>query len=204
MNLSELKLNYSLGDKSKIDDLNDDIKSMLLFELLEEMSNDKNSSLFREGVTLGVLGVNQSTKKLGYDSDDEPIEVKPKNVSLNSKDKLNGSGNFSDFTWKRHRKYGEDDVKMVVSGFIDGKLMFLISFKYNSIPFINEIERQLEKHLPNGDEQNRYVRTLKFNYLHFKDSETFKIEFISPIINQYKNKFTKPFFKLLEEYGDKK
>ena len=51
MNLSELKLNYSLGDKSKINDLNDDVKSILLFELLEEMSNDKNSSLFRECVS---------------------------------------------------------------------------------------------------------------------------------------------------------
>ncbi len=204
MNLSELKLNYSLGDKSKINELSCDIKSSLLFELLEEMSNDKNSSLFREGVTLGLLGIKQSIKKLGYDSDILPIEVKPKNISLNSNNKFDGSGNFSDFTWKRHKKYIEDNVKMVVSGFLDGKLMFLVSFQYNSTDFVGVIERQLTKHLPNGDEMSRYVRSVKFSYLHFKNSETFKIEYISPLFNQYEYKFTKPFFNILEEYGNKK
>ena len=81
MNLSELKLNYSLGENSKILELDDKTKETLLLGLLDEMSNDKNSSLFREGVTLGILGLKQSVHKLGYDSDEHPIEVKPKNLS---------------------------------------------------------------------------------------------------------------------------
>jgi hypothetical protein len=204
MNLSELKLIYSIGDISKITQLSNEVKDELLINLLGEMSNDKNSSSFREGVTLGVLGVKQSINKLGYDSDECPIEVKPKNITLLSDNKFDGSGNFSDFTWKRHKKYQDDDVKMVVSGFLDGKLMFLMSFNYTSNDFISEIERQLTKQLPNGDEINRYVRSVKFSYKHFKDSETFKIEFISPIISEYEYKFTKPFFKVITEYGIKK
>jgi hypothetical protein len=204
MDLSELKLIYSIGDISKITHLNNEVKGVLLISLLGEMSNDKNSSSFREGVTLSVLGVKQSNNKLGYDSDEYPIEVKPKNITLLSDNKFDGSGNFSDFTWKRHKKYYDDDVKMVVSGFLDGKLMFLLSFKYKSNDFINKIEDQLTKQLPNGDEINRYVRNVKFSYIHFKDSETFKIEFISPIISDYEHKFTKPFFKVITEYGIKK
>jgi len=204
MNLSELKLAYSLGNLSNITEINSELKETLLFGLLEEMSNDKNSSLFREGVTLGVLGIKQSINKLGYDSDEYPIEVKPKNITLLSNNKFDGSGNFSDFTWKRHKKYYDDNVKMVVSGFLDGKLMFLMSFNYTSNDFTSEIERQLTKQLPNGDEINRYVRSVKFSYKHFKDSKTFKIEFISPIISDYEHKFTKPFFKVITEYGNKK
>ena len=203
MNLSELKLNYSLGENSKILELDDKTKETLLLGLLDEMSNDKNSSLFREGVTLGILGLKQSVHKLGYDSDEHPIEVKPKNLSSDSIKKFDGSGNFSDFTWKRHKKYKDDKVKMIVSGFLDGKLLFLVSFQYDSVDFVNEIERQLTKHLPNGDELNRYVRTVKFSYLHFKNSDSFKLEYISPIISEYEYKFTKPFFKTLKEYGDK-
>jgi|APGre2960657404_1045060.scaffolds.fasta_scaffold10626_2 hypothetical protein len=198
MESNKLKMSYSLGLVDDIKKLDEKTKEELLFQMLSEMSNDKNSSTFREGVTLGVLGIKQSTKKLGYDSDDEPTEVKPKNLTIDSIKKFDGSGNFSDFTWKRHKKYQDDNVKMVVSGFLDGKLMFLVTFNYNSLPFIQEINRQLQKQLPKGDELNRYVRSVKFSYKHFKDSDTFKIEFLSPIINEYEFKFTKPFFKILK------
>jgi len=197
METNELKMSYSLGRIDDIKKLDEKTKEELLIKILGEMSNDKNSSTFREGVTLGILGIKQSLKKLGYDSDDEPTEVKPKNLTTDSNRKFDGSGNFSDFTWKRHKKHQDDDVKMVVSGFLDGKLMFLITFSYNSTPFIQEINRQLQKQLPNGDEQNRYVRSVKFTYKHFKDSDTFKIKFLSPNINEYEFKFTKPFFKIL-------
>ena len=130
MNLSELKLNYSLGENSKILELDDKTKETLLLGLLDEMSNDKNSSLFREGVTLGILGLKQSVHKLGYDSDEHPIEVKPKNLSSDSIKKFDGSGNFSDFTWKRHKKYNDDKVKMIVSGFLDGKLFAVTTFTF--------------------------------------------------------------------------
>jgi hypothetical protein len=161
------------------------------------MSKDKNSSTFREGVTLGVLGKEQSVTKLGYDSDKEPIEVKPKNLSYDSTKKFDGSGNFSDFTWTRHQKYKNDDVKMIVSGFLDGKLTFVLSFNYNESDFTKEIERQLTKHLPNGDEKSRYVRSVKFSYRHFYKSESLKVEYLCPEIVNYERKFTKPFYSVI-------
>ena len=65
MTPQELKLNYSLNNIDNILSLPSEIKSKLLLDLLEDMSCDKNSSTFREGVTLGVLGKTQSKTKLG-------------------------------------------------------------------------------------------------------------------------------------------
>ena len=113
MNSTNLKLKYSIGKIDEIKNLDGETKERLLLELLGEMSKDKNSSTFREGVTLGILGKNQSVTKLGYDSDEEPIEVKPKNISSDSNKKFDGSGNFSDFTWARHKKYQNDNVKII-------------------------------------------------------------------------------------------
>jgi hypothetical protein len=197
MNSTNLKLNYSIGNIDKIKNLDGYTKEKLLLELLSEMSKDKNSSTFREGVTLGVLGKNQSVNKLGYDSDDEPIEAKPKNISSDSNKKFDGSGNFSDFTWARHRKYQNDNVKMMVSGFLDGKVLFVISFNYNSTDFVTEIERQLTKHLPDGDIVSRYVRSAKFSYKHFNTSDSLKIEYLSPDFKKFENKFTKPFLSFI-------
>jgi hypothetical protein len=194
MNLEEIKLAFSTNELNGINNLNLNQTKKVLLELLSEYSSDKNSSSFREGVTLGILGKKQSKKKLGYDSEDECLEVKPKNIMFNSKNKFDGSGNFSDFTWARHKKYSTDDVKMIVSGFLDGKLIFVLSFKYNSADFIFEIEKQLKKHLPYGDIKNRYVRSIKFSYKHFINSESCNIEYLNPIISEIENKFTKPFY----------
>lgn len=197
MDLQQIKLAFATNKLSEITNLNSKQKEKLLFELLSEYSSDKNSSSFRECVTLRVLGKNQSVKKLGYDSDDECLEVKPKNITLDSKKKFDGSGNFSDFTWTRHKKYSDDNVKMIVSGFVDGKLIFVLSFNYNSPDFIIEIERQLNKHLPEGDMINRYVRSVKFSYKHFINSDSCVIEYLSSEVLKFENKFTKPFFNFI-------
>ena len=65
MDTRQLKLSYSIGNFSDIKNLDDKTKEDLLFEILGEMSKDKNSSTFREGVTRGVLGKEQSVTKLG-------------------------------------------------------------------------------------------------------------------------------------------
>jgi hypothetical protein len=204
MTTTQIKLKFSLGDVTSISELSEELKTNLLLEILNEMSCDKNSSSFREGVTLGVLGKKQSVTKLGYDSDEEPIEVKPKNISSNSNKRFDGSGNFSDFTWARHKKYASDNVKMLVSGFLDGKVLFVISFNYNSPEFVKEVERHLIKHLPDGDITSRYVRSVKFNYKHFMKSDSLKIEYLVPELSKFESKFTKPFYSSIIKHESNK
>jgi len=186
--IEEYKLHFSLEDNiTPVDDT-----ERVIYGLIEEFANDKNSSKFREDVTKIMVGLRPSEGKLGYDDDFDAIEVKP--VNITGKDKLNGKGSFSDLTWARHKKYIKDNLRMLISGFQHGKLLFIIEFPYKSIQ--ERMETLLKKKLPNGDVKNTYVRAAAFNYVHWKD-ENFNVKFIRPNIVKYQKVFNKKFFKLL-------
>jgi hypothetical protein len=97
-----------------------------------------------------------------------------------------------------------DNVKMLVSGFLDGKVLFVISFNYNSPEFVKEVERHLIKHLPDGDITSRYVRSVKFNYKHFMTSDSLKIEYLVPELSKFESKFTKPFYSSIIKHESNK
>lgn len=135
---------------------------------------DKNSSTLREMVTLGECGYSQNPEKLGYDGWCEKtgriFEVKPKNISSNGNKKLDGGGNFSDFTWERYDKYLSDNVYILCSGFVDGKLAYIVEFPFSSLK--NRIEACLEKQFPNRERKaGTYARSITFSFSHYKNGE---------------------------------
>jgi hypothetical protein len=134
---------------------------------------DKNSSTLREMVTLAECGYSQNPEKLGYDGwseDGRKFEVKPKNISAGSNKKLDGGGNFSDFTWERYDKYLSDNVYMLCSGFVDGKLAYIIEFPFSSLK--KRIEACLEKQFPNRERKaGTYARSITFSFSHYKNGE---------------------------------
>ena len=82
-------------------------------ELLTRYANDVNSSSLRELITILKAGYEPQPPgtKLGYNgvtSQGNPCEVKPVNIRSGSSNKLNGGGNFSDFTYERLAWYQED------------------------------------------------------------------------------------------------
>ena len=188
--LKEYKLNYTLDN---IPD-NLDTKDVIIYDLLNETFNDSNSSKFREDSTNYISGREASEGKHGYDVDDENIEIKPKNYV--GKSKLNCGGQFTDFTWKRHNKYQNDNVVMSVSGFNHGKLVYVLEFDYNHPTFKKRIEDQLTRLLPNGDEPNRYVRSASFSFIHFEDSNTKKV-YVSPNLENHKHTMTRKLYEYL-------
>ncbi len=188
--LKEYKLNYTLDN---IPD-NLDTKDVIIYDLLNETFNDSNSSKFREDSTNYISGREASEGKHGYDVDDENIEIKPKNYV--GKSKLNCGGQFTDFTWKRHNKYQNDNVVMSVSGFNHGKLVYVLEFDYNHPTFKKRIEDQLTRLLPNGDEPNRYVRSASFSFIHFEDSNIKKV-YVSPNLENHKHTMTRKLYEYL-------
>lgn len=190
--LKEYKLNYTLDTIPQ----NLDEKDSIIYNLLHEGFNDSNSSKFREDATNFVSGREASEGKHGYDVDDENIEIKPKN--FNGKSKLNCGGQFTDFTWSRHEKYQKDEVVMSVSGFNNGKLVYVLEFDYNHPTFIKRIEDQLSRLLPNGDEPNRYVRSASFSYVHFEDSDIKKV-YVSPNLESHKHTMTRKLYEFLND-----
>lgn len=190
--IEQYKLNYALTDVV----VPEDESEQLVYNLITEFANDLNSSKFREDVTKLMVGLRPSEGKLGYDDDFEAIEVKP--VNFTGRGKLDGKGSFSDFTWKRHKKYLADNVRMLVSGFYMGKLLFIVEFPYASIK--DRVESVLSRKLPNGDMKGVYVRTTAFTYKHWQE-QTHKILYVRETIDMYKKVFNKKFYNLLITEG---
>jgi hypothetical protein len=184
----EYKLQYALNDT--VTPANE--AEELIYTLITEFANDKNSSKYREDVTKIMVGLRPSEGKLGYDDDFAAIEVKPANIT--STGKLDGKGNFSDLTWARHNKYLRDNLRMLVSGFQNGKLFFIAEFPYTSIA--ERIEYLLNKKLPNGDMKGHYVRNASFTYNHWIH-HPYKVLFLRDNIAAYKPIFNKKFFSAL-------
>ena len=190
--LKEYKLNYTLDT---IPD-NLDKKDSIIYDLLHETFNDSNSSKFREDATNYISGREASAGKHGYDVDNENIEIKPKNYL--GKNKLDCGGQFTDFTWSRHKKYQNDNVVMSVSGFNHGKVVYVLEFDYNHPTFIKRIEHQLLMKLPNGDIPTEYVRSASFRFIHFKDVDIKKV-YISPNLESHKHTMIRKVYNFLKE-----
>ena len=182
----------------------------ILLDLLTMYYNDLNSSTMRELVVAIKAGYVPNTEKLGYNGHRqntltrtvEHCEIKPRNFRTDSKTKnpkkLNGSGNFTDYGWKkleRHKK----NPNMVVAGFVDGHLLHIFEFSFNEDSFISQLQKQLERHFPNGDVKGIYLRSASFSFIHYKDAESLKPIYTAPQQELIKAKpyMTKALFEYL-------
>ena len=198
MNCQEYKKNFTL------DTVPDDIdeKDTIIYELISEAANDDNSSKFREDITLDMCGYESSPGKLGEDGTDptngRKIEVKPQNGhNKNNIKKLNGGGQFTDFTHQRIQKYKENDILMVVSGFYEGKLKFIVQFDFTSPTFLEHITSKVCKALPEGDESSRYCRSADFGWNKWKDANHLQRMFLSDDLDN--TMISGPLLKFLKE-----
>tara|TARA_Y100000389_G_scaffold11140_1_gene10329 strand:+ start:92 stop:1906 length:1815 start_codon:yes stop_codon:yes gene_type:complete len=195
--IKKYRMNYTM-DNVKEDELSD--MELLLYEEISERANDVNSSSFREEMTVVISGYTNLGGKLGYDAMktkdgvEIPVEIKPKNYY--GKGKLNGSGNFTDFTHKRVAKYLKDDVTMCVSGFNGGKIMYIYEFDFKHESFLDKIKKDVTKKLPNGDVSGHYCRSAAFTYRNYLDAEV-NLVYLSDKIKENKHIFTKPFYDWL-------
>ena len=171
-------------------------------KLLLEFANDLNSSSFREDVTLRAMGLTQNPEKLGYDALEGAYEVKPQN--FRGKAKLNGGGNFTDFSWARHDKYWEDDVTMITSGFHRGRLLYVMSFPYSYVA--HRITYQLRNRFPDGDVKGQWLRSASFSFVHYYTRNPFTdalaLEYVDPYITEYEGCMVGKLFKFLNERKD--
>jgi hypothetical protein len=183
---------------------------VLLKEIIEQYANDKNSSTLREQITVSLAGYDiNAEKKLGYNGrrDDTVAEAKPVNVRSDDpkKKKLNGRGNFSDLTPERFQEYlKEASLNMVVSGFVDGELVYVLEFPFGCPSFTQELERQLKKHYPKWQvdphwkrEKNDFLRSARFDSKHYKKCNL-RIIYVTPNLVERKKFLTKDLVKYLE------
>ncbi|MEW6773471.1 MAG: hypothetical protein AB1304_05675 [Bacteroidota bacterium] len=224
---SHRDLNDYLLSKSK------DLLISVLTDLLTIYMNDKNSSTLREFITVSVAGYNHLTEKIGYngfrqDAFGKTIncEAKPKNINTfefekykNGKrktlpSKLNGGGNFTDYTPNRFEKDKENNPNILVSGFVDGKLIYILEFPFCNSSFLLNLEKKLErwKNKLKGSQSTtgQFLRSADFD---FKDyiyatsgsdkeySKDVKILYLLPKseLKKFENYIVKEFYNYLYE-----
>ena len=185
----------------------------ILLDLLTMYYNDLNSSTMRELVVAVLAGYQPSSEKLGYNGfrqntltgTIDHCEIKPVNVRSDSTAKnprkLNGGGNFSDYTWARFGKHQEENPNMLVAGFVDGHLIYIFEFSFNEPDFTARLRERLEQLLAKGDSTGSYGRSVEFTFKHYKDTESLKVIYITStqeLVNARPH-ISGPFFKHLEK-----
>jgi len=198
--------NYLIG-KSK------DTLIGILLDLLTMYINDKNSSTIREFITVTLAGYKHKEGKIGYNGFKQETfisgktikcEAKTKNIdtSLKSLRKLNGGGNFTDYTFERlERDKQEKDLNMLISGFVDGKLIYILEFSFNYPEFVKHLKEQLKHRFKSGkDITGQFLRSANFDYRHFIKCLKLRIVYVldKNKLKEYKPYAVKGFYEFLE------
>ncbi len=185
----------------------------ILLDLLMTYFNDLNSSTMRELVVALVAGYEPNEEKLGYNGlrqntltgKVDYCEIKPRNVRRKSTAKnpakLDGGGNFTDYSWGKCERHQEENPNMLTAGFVDGQLIYILGFSFNEQGFTSRLQEQLERRFPQGDKSGEYLRSASFTYMHYKDAESLKTIFIVPRaeLDKVREHISGPFFQYLEE-----
>ncbi len=197
----------------------------MLVDLLTMYINDKNSSTIREFITVTLAGYQHKQGKIGYNGFRQDAfipgktvkcEAKPKNIDTEEFEKydrgerktppakLNGGGNFTDYTSTRLEKdKKEAGLNMLVSGFIDGKLIYIIEFPFRCPDFVKNLEGQIEKWASKlkGSKSivGQFLRSATFDYRHFVNCPELKIIFLlsKRELSRYKRYISNGFYEFL-------
>ncbi len=182
----------------------------LFTDMLRVYMNDKNSSTLREKITLKIAGYESTDRKIGYDGFKKVngkmffSEVKPKNVDtennkvIKTPRKHDGGGNFTDYTFARFLKDKKENPNMLISGFVNGTLIFVLEFPFKFSDFTNQLERLLKKRFPYGDKLGEYLRSARFTFEGYRKCKNLKIIYINKEeLKNNKNNFSKPFYDFL-------
>lgn len=199
----------------------------LFTDLLTTYINDHNSSTLREYLTVTIAGYEHSEGKIGFNGfkqnsivGGKPIacEAKPKN--FNTEDllaykegkrkgkpsNLNGNGNFTDYTYPRFKKDKKENPHVLVSGFVDGKLIYVLEFPFKTKVFVKNLNTQLEKHFPERKHiKGNFLRSASFTFKNYIYSQELKIIFLlsRQELENYRAYISKKFFDFLYEKSTK-
>jgi hypothetical protein len=168
-------------------------------ELLKKYLNDKNSSTLRQDIMCEVAGLIPNSDKLGYDAEDSVSEMKPKNIDTTNPKakKLDGRGNYSDMTFKRHTTFCDQDAQIHIGGFVDGKQVFQFKVPYREMS--HHFENQLKKRLPNGDQPTQYLRTMNFSLTQIKQCNNVVLTYLTQDLEDYRGYMSKTLYIYLTE-----
>ena len=87
---------------------------------------------------------------------------------------------------------------ILVSGFVEGKLIYIFEFPFDCIK--KRLEEQLEEKFPLGRRQKgEYLRSAEFSFKHYKDCKDLKVVFCTNKVDDFKKFLTRDIYKFLKE-----
>ena len=207
--ITPIELNECLLGKSK------NTLNALLTDLLTMYINDKNSLMLREFLTVTIAGYEHTERKIGYNGYKQssivggnPImcEAKPQNINTSKgvKRKLNGGGNFTDYTFERLERDLQENLNMLVSGFIDGKFIYIIEFPFRCETFVNKLKKQLIKRFPQEEDIiGQFLRSASFYYKDCLNCKNLKVIYLlaKSKLRKYNSYIVKNFYDFLWRYA---
>jgi hypothetical protein len=191
----------------------------MLEQISNEYLNDRASYVVHERFTVEESGYTYIEGKKGYDGYCEKtgakVEVKTCNITFSdetsirykvgaNKDqikperKFNGSGIFSHYTHALLDKHKNEDVTMLVSGFLNGQAAYILKFPFHHGSFINHLKTSLHQKLPSGD-INGSNYDIRFTYKQFEDCSEITCTYRNEVlIDKYPQFFNSKFYNLLK------
>lgn len=191
--------------------LSRDSVGAVLLDLLTMYFNDKNSSTLREYMLVTLSGFEPLETKIGYngfrqitiagEQVREVCEAKPKNINTNDlkAKKLNGAGGFNDYTFARLEKHKRENPTVLMGGFVDGKLIYICRFPFDTPSFTERMKEELFLEFPDGEDQSgKYRRSATFRLRDYADASD--LVFVNEAFDEYKQHLTGPLHAFLENH----
>lgn len=177
-----------------------------LVGLVDIMFNDTTSSLLRECVTVHISGYDIIWNKLGYDGKKEDgsfCEAKPSNSYKSSdgtvKRKLNGGGNFNDYNLERYENDINEDLYMVIGGFVEGEIAYVLKFRFDSCDFSKKILETTKKRIKSMNEGKTKRIVVSFSYRDY-EYDGVEVPYLNiNLVRKNKEYFAKNFYNFLED-----
>lgn len=146
-------------------------------ELFWMYMGDGNSSTVREIATVLVAGYVPLGGKRGRDAID-PVTGKKKEVKPRSfnpeKPSIAGIAWFSDYHWERYAKDMKDELDIVHSLFINGRIAYVVEFGIQAVS--KRLEEHLHRHITvNGQS---YVRKADWSFAHWGSHPSTRIHHV--------------------------
>jgi len=98
----------------------------------------------------------------------------------------------------------EKDLNVLVSGFVDGKLIYIIEFPFNSSDFVKNPEIKIQKwqRKLKGSKSTRgqFLRSADFDYKDYIESPKLEVKYLLPKeeLAKYSDYISKGFYEFLE------
>lgn len=188
-------------------------------DLLTIYITDKNSSTLREFITVIIAGYTHKPAKIGYNGFKQSTviggetidcEAKPQNINTEenkirkNQRKLNGGGNFSDYTYERLKKDLRANLNMLASGFVNGQLIYILEFPFKCSGFVANLKRRLKKYFQKKKRPGEFLRSATFIFKDYKNCRDLKLVYINRgALERSRNYLTKNFFEFLKKQIDK-